>query len=87
MWNLLREALRRNDLTKNREWRERIDRYHFIERLAAVLEAFCPAAREAKKRRALLDRWRRQIDAARHLVNGRGRVVVLIAGRSGKIPR
>lgn len=62
MWNLLREALRKNDLTKNREWRETIDRYHFIERLASVLEAFYPGAHEANKRRRLLERWRQQID-------------------------
>jgi hypothetical protein len=56
------DGRRRADVTKNRTWRETIDRYHFIERLASVLEAFYPAAHEANKRRELLDRWRRQID-------------------------
>ena len=61
MWNLLREALRKNDQTKSVAWRETVDRFHFLERLAAVLEALYPTSGEARKRQRLMDRWRRQI--------------------------
>lgn len=64
MWNLVREALRENPQTKKRKWRETVDRYHFMERVAALLECFYPDASEQPKRRELLDRWRREIDTS-----------------------
>jgi hypothetical protein len=62
MWNLLRDALRANELTRKRKWRETIDRYHLTERIAAALEAIYPT--DEPQRRELLDRWRQQMDVS-----------------------
>jgi hypothetical protein len=60
LWNLMRDALGANEMTRKRKWRETIDRYHFTERIAAALEIIYPT--EEVVRRGILTRWREQLD-------------------------
>lgn len=62
MWNLLRDSLRSNPPTAKRRWRETVDRFHFLERVASLLEIFHPEAKNERKRKRLLAKWRREID-------------------------
>lgn len=60
MWNRTREgmqALRDEGLLKR--WREGIDRYHLVERLADDLKIVEP---DSQTRKSLLDRWRTDFD-------------------------
>lgn len=60
LWNLLRAALRADPELAARPWRETIDRYHCMDRLAKILAAFFP--RDARRRRELYQKWDRWLD-------------------------
>jgi hypothetical protein len=67
MWNLMRAMLdsipgigRPRRMGRPRHWRETIDRYHLMEKLAAVLELLIP--RDDKRRAELLASWDAALD-------------------------
>jgi hypothetical protein len=72
LWNRMREAMRAR-LPEGR-WRETVDRYHLMARLAAALEVMYPRQKDEPVRRQLYATWSKEIDrrdnAVKKIVRG-----------------